>query len=80
MAYLHGIATKMSSSVGQFTFKRMGGATIASEKVTNMTNRARRANRASARSGKSSAPIYFLPKSAGISPHWSVCHFNMGVV
>ena len=38
MAYLHGIATKMSGSVGQFTFKRMGGATIVSEKVTNITN------------------------------------------
>ena len=38
MAYLHGIATKMSGSVGQFTFKRMGGATIVSEKVTTITN------------------------------------------
>ena len=38
MAYLHGIATKMSGSVGQFTFKRLGGATIVSEKVTTITN------------------------------------------
>ena len=51
MAYLHGIATKMFGSVGQFTFKRLGGATIVSEKGTNMTNRVRPANRASARSG-----------------------------
>ena len=28
----------MSGSVGQFTFKRMGGATIVSEKVTTITN------------------------------------------
>ena len=28
----------MSGSVGQFTFKRMGGATVVSEKVTNVTN------------------------------------------
>ena len=38
MAYISGIATKMSGSVGQFTFKRLGGATIVSEKVTTITN------------------------------------------
>ena len=24
--------------------------------------------------------VYFLPKSAGTSPHWSVSHFRSGVV
>lgn len=28
MAYLHGIVTKISGSVSQFTFQRMGGVTI----------------------------------------------------
>ena len=38
MAYISGIATKMSGSVGQLTFKRMGGVTVVSEKVSNVTN------------------------------------------
>ena len=38
MAYLHGIATNMSGSVGQFTFRRMGGVTVVSEKVSNVNN------------------------------------------
>ena len=38
MAYLGGIATKLTGSVGQFTFKQRGGLTVVSERVTNVAN------------------------------------------
>ena len=38
MAYLKGIATKLTGSIGQFTFKQRGGLTVVSERVTNVAN------------------------------------------
>ena len=38
MAYLKGIATKLTGSIGQFTFKQRGGLTVVSERVTNIAN------------------------------------------
>ena len=38
MAQVAGILSKMTGSAGQFTFKRISGKTIVSEKVTTTTN------------------------------------------
>lgn len=38
MGNLSGILTKLSGSVGQFTFKRVNGKTVVSEKITHTTN------------------------------------------
>ena len=38
MAILKGIVSRLTGSAGNLTFRRQGGATILSEKNTNVTN------------------------------------------